>query len=71
MHWYLVVGRVRYDDEETLLVFEARDAEDARQIFVRNMLENCLMDEDDPDREVIVNWIVRCDDRPEVEFRSC
>ena len=69
MSWWIVTGRIPYDDEDTMLIIEATDATEAQRTFVTQLLE--LGDNDPDDRRdetekeegaVILNYIVACGD---------
>jgi hypothetical protein len=61
--WWIVVGRLAYDDEDSLYVFQAEKDTDAMRIAEQRRRGDTG---DYDDREFYLNYLVRCATRPEL-----
>lgn len=78
--WYIVVGRIPFDEEDTLLVVLALDTDTAIEHFthlIYDLYERPLnLNEvgepigDDSDAAVFINYVVRCASQPEIVLQN-
>ena len=66
MH-YAVTGRIRYDDEDSCLLIEAPSMPAAIDIFHERLREIREVDEDDEERDIIVNFVLSSGSEMKVE----
>lgn len=61
--WWIVIARLAYDDEDGIYIFQADSKDDA----VRRAEHERRGDDDDfDDREFYLNYVVRCESKPEM-----
>ena len=57
--WYIVVGRVTFDDEDTLLILQASSESEAEDLYEKEMQQTIPVD--GPEGACpFVNYVVRC-----------
>lgn len=69
-HWWIVVGRVAYDDEDACGIYKASNEREAISEFkqeLRDARDNPNLGKKNCDEydQVYVNYTIRCGDRPE------
>lgn len=63
--WFVVTGRVSFDDEDSIFITQAENAGDA-MVMARNTFIAQSEDFSEQDDEVYINYVVECPSMPRV-----
>jgi len=68
MTWYIVTGRLEFDDEDSLYTQQADTEEEACTLFEQQLREDSDEERKENRRECFINYIVKCHgpEKPEV-----